>query len=220
LRGLKDEIRFSLRLLNPTNLNVAFSMAKIQEECVFNARKPKRFSYFSNSNWQNTRSPMSVPAKLERGFKYENYATMVQKSSILVHKLTSTQMEERIKKGLCYTCDEKWNRNHVCVKGKIYVLESYNLFSEQCEEETCLDPDYELEELDKGCKEEPEISLHAITGSPNPKTMRLWGKINYQGVIILIDFKSSHNFLDTAISSKLALSVQQVDNIAVKVANG
>jgi hypothetical protein len=108
----------------------------------------------------------------------------------------------------------------VCVKGKIYVLETCDLFSKLCEEEKFYDSDYESEELDKGCKEEPEISLHAITGSPSPRTMRLWGRINFQGVIILIDSGSSHNFLDVAIISRLALKVQQMDNIAVKVANG
>jgi hypothetical protein len=76
-----------------------------------------------------------------------------------------------------------------------------------------------LEELAKGCTQYPEISLHAITRSPNPRTIRLWGMIKYQGIIILIDSGSSHNFLDVSIS-KLALDIQQVNNIAVKVAYG
>jgi hypothetical protein len=50
--------------------------------------------------------------------------------------------------------------------------------------------------------------------------MRLWGMIKYQWVIFLIDSGSSHNFLDASISSKLALDIQQVNNIAMKVANG
>jgi hypothetical protein len=99
LGGLKDEIRYPLRLLNHTNLNVAFSMAKIQEECVLSARKSTRFSNFSNSNWQSSRSFVSVPAKLKGVVKNDNSATLVQKPSIPVQKLTSAQMEERRKKG-------------------------------------------------------------------------------------------------------------------------
>jgi transcriptional regulatory protein LevR len=44
--------------------------------------------------------------------------------------------------------------------------------------------------------------------------------IKYQWIIILIDSGSLHNFLDASITSKMALEVQQVNNIAVKVANG
>lgn len=82
------------------------------------------------------------------------------------------------------------------------------------------DQNCEYEEVDKDFNEILEISLNAITGSPNPRTMRLVGQIKYQGVIILIDSGSSHNFLDESISSKIALDIHQVDNIAVKVANG
>jgi hypothetical protein len=39
MSGLKDEIRFPLHLLNPQKLNVAFGLAKIQEEYVLNSRK-------------------------------------------------------------------------------------------------------------------------------------------------------------------------------------
>jgi hypothetical protein len=44
--------------------------------------------------------------------------------------------------------------------------------------------------------------------------------IKYQWIIILIDSGSLHNFLDASITSKMALEVHQVNNIAVKVANG
>jgi hypothetical protein len=163
---------------------------------------------------------MASDAKVKVGYKRYNSSSVVPRSNILIHKLSGAQMEDRRKKGLCYTCDEKWNRNHVCTKGKIYVLEGCDLFGEQSEEDTLEDTDCMVEEGINGCNENLEISLHAVTGSPNPRTMRLWGMIKYQGVIILIDSGSSHNFLDASISSKIALEVQHVSNIAVKVANG
>ncbi|KAL4622255.1 hypothetical protein ACB092_06G284100 [Castanea dentata] len=39
LSGLKDEIRLPVRMLNPSTLNEAFGLAKIQEEYVFSCKK-------------------------------------------------------------------------------------------------------------------------------------------------------------------------------------
>lgn len=52
--------------------------------------------------------------------------------------------------------------NDICTKGKIFLIEGCELFSNQVEEED-LDvvPDCNFEELDKGCHEISEISLHA-----------------------------------------------------------
>lgn len=45
----------------------------------------------------------------------------------------------------------------------------------------------------------PEISLHAITGFVGPRMMRIKGKIGRQWVVILIDTRSTHNFVDQAL---------------------
>jgi hypothetical protein len=44
-----------------------------------------------------------------------------------------------------------------------------------------------------------DISLHAITGSNHPKTMRIIRRIGNQRVVILIDSGNTHNFLDSSI---------------------
>lgn len=90
------------------------------------------------------------------------------------------------------------------LRGRYMFWRGCDLFSEQSEDE---DPDCVVEEGFNGCNDNPEISLHAITGSPNLRTMRLWGMIKCQGIIILIDSGSSHNFLDALIASKMALEV-------------
>jgi hypothetical protein len=75
-------------------------------------------------------------------------------------------MEDRRKRGLCYSCDVKWSRGHVCEGPKLFLIEEVE--SEDIEE---LD-EATLEEV---VEEEHEISLNAITGTPTPKTMRLVG---------------------------------------------
>jgi hypothetical protein len=51
----------------------------------------------------------------------------------------------------------------------------------------------------------PEISLHAITKSLHPKTMRVLGWIGDQKVVVLIDSGSTHNFVDTLVCKRAHL---------------
>lgn len=39
-------------------------------------------------------------------------------------------MNEKIRKGLCYNCDDKWGLDHVCKKPKVYLLHVYELTDE------------------------------------------------------------------------------------------
>lgn len=66
----------------------------------------------------------------------------------------------------------------------------------------------------------PEISIHAISGSPSPNTMRLVGMIQRQVVVILVDSRSTHNFSDPSIVKKARMLMVTTEKITVKVANG
>ena len=44
-----------------------------------------------------------------------------------------------------------------------------------------------------------EITLYALTGTPTPGTMRVRGKVNGSGLVILIDTSSTHNFVDASL---------------------
>lgn len=66
-----------------------------------------------------------------------------------------------------------------------------------------------------------EISLHALTGSQNLKTIRVMGKIGgAQWMTILIDTGSTHNFLDPAVLAKVKLPLNLIVKVRVRVASG
>ena len=64
-----------------------------------------------------------------------------------------------------------------------------------------------------------KITLYALLGSPSLGTKRVWGKINHQDMIILIDSGSTHNILDKALWLLLKLPILTQDYFEVKVAN-
>ena len=66
---------------------------------------------------------------------------------------------------------------------------------------------------------EPEISFNAMIGTEHPQTMRIVGQLKNKMVILLIDGGSTHNFIDEAIVSKLALTINREKKFQVMVAN-
>jgi hypothetical protein len=240
--GLKEEIQLPLRMFNPKNLVDAYALAQIQEEYMMNAAKGFRSSWCSvqmtqshrgltiellvgiakGSSFTTTKNTRPIPLRqnyLPPPGGVSNQAENVSPSLplVLVQKITQAQMEERKRKGLCYSCDAKWTRGHVCQVPKLFLIEAVDREEEeggkaasQAEE----DPgQFFLEKF-------PKILLNAITGSPSPKTMRIVGIIRFRKAIILIDSGSTHNFVDTKLAAALGIQPSGKDGIKVKIANG
>lgn len=49
-------------------------------------------------------------------------------------------------------------------------------------------------------EDEPEISLNVIARTCSPNMMRLIGKIGREHVVILVNSRSAHNFLDPSVA--------------------
>lgn len=85
-------------------------------------------------------------------------------------------MKERRDRGLCYYCDDKWALGHRCRTPKLFLLEGLKA---EAEEEVFEDVQEELAIREEQTTNEEGallgISLHAILGTPTPRTMRLWG---------------------------------------------
>lgn len=64
-----------------------------------------------------------------------------------------------------------------------------------------------------------EVSLNSIVGSFNPKTMKLWGKINDKDVVVLVDLGATHNFVSLNIVGSLGF-IDDVGSFGVYLGNG
>nr|XP_023907237.1 uncharacterized protein LOC112018933 [Quercus suber] len=212
LSGLKDEVRLPVRMLNPPSLIAAFGLAKIQEEYLLGCKRS-----YKGTHDQARPSLLGVPRPSLLGAALVDNRT----TKIPVKKITTAQMEERKKRGLCYNCDEKWAPGHKCKQATLFLLEGVEVTSDS----SCNDLVVEL--VNGGCMErrqdeeaEPEITLYALVGSPNPGTMRVNGKVNSVSLVILVDSGSTHNFIDAAVISVLHIHVDKSQILEVKVANG
>lgn len=86
---------------------------------------------------------------------------------------------------------------------------------------SCDSEELSIENVDNSgsLKVEPKISLNAIIGTSKPNTIRIKGKIIGEDVVILIDFGSTHNFLDPLVVRKYKDIIDRSNIIKVKVAN-
>nr|XP_023903579.1 uncharacterized protein LOC112015403 [Quercus suber] len=212
LSALKDEVRLPVRMLNPPSLIAAFGLAKIQEEYLLGCKR-----CYKGTHDQARPSLLGVPRpSLLGAAPVENRTTKIP-----VKKITAAQMKERKKRGFCYNCDEKWAPGHKCKQATLFLLEGVEVTSDS----SCNDPVVEL--VNGGSMKrrqdeeaEPEITLYALVGSPNPGRMRVKGKVNSVSLVILVDSGSTHNFIDATVISVLHIHVDKSQILEVKVANG
>ncbi|XP_035541674.1 uncharacterized protein LOC118344675 [Juglans regia] len=213
LSGLKDEIRLPIRMFNPVSLSAVYALSKIQEEYLASSKK-------SSKVWVDKISPM-VGGSYSRGpYSGEGNNTKWQKPWGGTRKVSSIQMDEKRKKGLCCHCDEKWNPQHTCKNPRIYLMQVDEELSEAEKEPVVVEITEDEIGVAETSVEAPEISLAAITGTPTMSTMRLLGTLMGEPVVILVDSRSSHNFVESTLITKLKLPIDASSNLNVRVANG
>jgi hypothetical protein len=95
-------------------------------------------------------------------------------------------MDKRIEKGLCFSCDCKYNKGHTCCERKLLDID----YEDKNDQELEPSQDLELEETI------PTITCHALVDINTPQTLKIEGYIKKKKVITLIEFGSAHNFID------------------------
>lgn len=86
--------------------------------------------------------------------------------------------------------------SHRCQKPKLYIIEDfYEDPGVELQEILLEDPQATLLEL-AALTLDLEISLHAMIGTVNPKTMRVVARVGTFPIVVFIDSGSTHNFLD------------------------
>ncbi|XP_061358034.1 uncharacterized protein LOC133302292 [Gastrolobium bilobum] len=208
--GLKSEIRKEVRMHLPDSLQNAIELAKVVED-KFNDRIPARSGY--QRNFTNNQTTKQQPGLLPTPNKGTVNTTGTSKDILPIKRLSAAEMMEKREKGLCYYCDDKFHRNHVC-KGKMFLL----LIQENEEEEK----DEVIEATNEtigGEDDIPGISLHAMDGQYSSSTLRLKGLINKHSVQVLVDEGSTHNFVQERIVKFLGLEVQPIGQFKVMVGN-
>ncbi|CAH9078543.1 unnamed protein product [Cuscuta europaea] len=128
-------------------------------------------------------------------------------SSFVPRRLTAEEMKARREKKMCYNCDEKFTPGHRC-KALQFMLEV-----EEGE-------DAEMPENNDTSEEEISVTVHALAGGMDSRTMRVSGNVQQHKLNILIDSGSTHNFIKQEAAGRLKLTVTKIKPFATRIASG
>ncbi|KAF3774384.1 Mitochondrial outer membrane protein porin [Nymphaea thermarum] len=145
--------------------------------------------------------------------------------------LTPQQMEELRRKGLCFRCEEKWDKNHQCKSfHRLQLVEDSDTSSENDSSSSSSSSSEEEVEVKKTAKKEetpktkikPEEveSFHSLTDPYKPNAMRVFGRINGHQVLILLDSGATNNFLTVEAVARCKAAIKPSKPQTIKVGDG
>ncbi|MCH88085.1 hypothetical protein A2U01_0008966, partial [Trifolium medium] len=212
ISGLKPAIRREVLAFQPITLTQAISLAKLQEEKFADRFTPSQKPQGSSSAASTTPS-----------FK-PTMSITPPKPTPVVKRMSPEELQARREKGLCYNCDERYQRGHRCKRlFHLLIVEpeeslddasSFQLEGNNSASLEIIEPTSELE------PDPAQISLHALMGHSIPQTLRVVGQIQQSPIAVLIDSGSTHNFLQDRVARQLGLKSEPAHSFRVLVGNG
>ncbi|XP_026433073.1 uncharacterized protein LOC113330481 [Papaver somniferum] len=224
ISGLKDVLKSSVQMQKPTTLAQAFYLARLQELALSSqSSTSKTIPYkptpttFTYTKFTPARTPI-VPSTMSASpsTPISQNSTPPPKTPYVppIRRLTYEKMSKRRAQGLCFNCDEKYQLGHTCKSQQLFMMVA----------------DHEAGDMEPSPPQAPsedqlvdsdiEISLHALTGSVNPDTIRIPGFIKKRAITVLEDTGSTHSFIDSSLATQLGCEVQPTAHMLVTVANG
>lgn len=130
--------------------------------------------------------------------------------------LTVEELRDRTAKGMCFNCDESYSPRHKC-KGCLFLMDAEKDCLVELIEQQDIGDTVEIEEDLVTTK---EISLHAFSGTVNPRTIHLKGWIQGRPLSMLIGSGSTHNFIQEKVATRLGYEMQELPAFNVFIGSG
>ncbi|XP_019431030.1 PREDICTED: uncharacterized protein LOC109338290 [Lupinus angustifolius] len=195
LNGLREEVQAEVRLFELQTLTAVIQKAIMIEQKNIIVNKKGATSYSRTTGFQRNNSfnkVVTVDTKGSTGRNYDVSTSSGDKSSVGsanvmeasrargggFKQLSGAEMREKREKGLCFRCDEPYHRDHRCKNKqlKMLILEE----DEDSEGEGQEEP--RMEEFSA-----LQLSLCSMAGLTSAKSWKVAGKVEAEGVVVLID---------------------------------
>ncbi|GJV26463.1 hypothetical protein Tco_1379158 [Tanacetum coccineum] len=211
ISGLKLNLQHELLVSKQTTLGDASSLARITEarlkdqSSMASVTTAKPFPNIGNQTHLGGTSPVvSTPILPLLPNPYTN------PKPLAIKWISSMERQERLNKGLCFNCDNRWVRGHKC-SGKFLLLMA--------------DGDDDMGDVataggDDAVKSGYISILNSLIGHGIPRSLQLWGMIGTTNVHVLIDNGSMHNFIRPDVVERKCLPIQPTKVFKVYIGSG
>lgn len=208
LDGLHTNIHAVLLIQRPDSLDIAYTLALLQEEAMESTRR-REFKLW-NQRAGYPQPPRNDRVQAGAGEQPVHHPKPMDK------KLADLKAYRRAR-GLCDHYGEKWSREHKCApQVGLHVLdELYALFFA---DDTVDSPTAACD--DENTEETCCCLSSDASGQAGAKTLQFRGIFLHQPVTILVDSGSSASFISEQLVSQLSVDQVQCPSVSVKVANG
>ncbi|PWA98195.1 hypothetical protein CTI12_AA000110 [Artemisia annua] len=223
ISGLKEEIKGAVIMATSSTFEEVIMLAKQADINIQKARTKPTFTISKNSqNFSQTTN--SQPKTYTRSYTEQNSSSSPKltpqhptiNKSVKNKMLSSAEVHERRRQGLCFNCDDKFSPGHVC-KARLYHM--YGEEDDSSEDDGGVISQSNMDEAEV-MGEDCHISLHALTGVATYKTIKLKGLVNKHTLTILVDSGATHNFIDPTTLRKLGCVEEYSTPLIVKVGDG
>ena len=223
--GLKPAIKSMVRAFRAQTLDMAIEQARYQEEHLHSLRLPSDRPYRSNFSTSKPLLRTHPPnLRIPQGYQAKpspNNLVAPKFPGNNNHRPTrfipAAERAEKIAKGLCFLCDQPFERGHKCSSlTKQLFLVGVLGDEEETGEEGIFTGEVNFVEEEV----EPQISINAMSGHPGFNTMRVNGHKGKKTLHILIDSGSTHNFLHEHLARKMGCLLEPITAQTVAIADG
>ncbi|GKC90759.1 retrotransposon-related protein, partial [Tanacetum coccineum] len=172
ISGLKPTIQRELLIAKPTTLGDAFSLARITEarledQSPTSAPATKTIASVITQKQSTPRVTVTPPDTGKPPLLPTPTQTIATSKPLAIKWISPAERQERLNKGLCFNCDNKWVRGHKC-PGKFLLMMADD------GDDTGQEPEVDvIEAVESG-----DISiLNSLVGHGSPRSLQLWGTI-------------------------------------------
>ncbi|WVZ20087.1 hypothetical protein V8G54_007409 [Vigna mungo] len=127
-------------------------------------------------------------------------------------RLTEEEENEKRRRGLCFRCDERYSPGHVCRNKQLHVI--------LLGQEEGVEEDEAPSEKEEGDEVNLQLNVSSIAGMTSKNSLKLWGTIKGNKVIVMVDSGASHNFLSPRVVGELGIQIEETRGYFVEVGNG
>ncbi|XP_004514016.3 uncharacterized protein [Cicer arietinum] len=222
LNGLKQELQAEVKLYELNSLSEMIQKVILIEQKNMLVNMKNGYSYASRTNGNSRSMPYSktitLESKLSSDQKSSTMSGTGQSQSVESVKnrggefkhLTSAEVREKREKGLCFRCDEPYNKEHRCKNRQFKMI-----LMEEEEEEGVEEGEEPLQSF-----RSLHLSLCSLSGFTTTRSWKVEGLLEGVAVVILIDCGASHNFIAIELVERLHLTVMETSPYMVEVGDG